>query len=318
MNNVGRLLVGADSSMPSLAMVLSGDTCYPIRLVFLSSCEYSVELLQFVVWFQDYRRRFFRLPSATQAASPGQSHFAFAIPTPARTAERARASIARADAIHYVDGASLTYGSIASKATIHSLTGTPYGTVPSALESPSASKAYLHMSQTTITSGYVPLACDQPFQSECMRIIATFLKPGAAKELPLDPDVRETAVRDLAWNTHPDAFLPIYEEIYYTLETISLPRFLAAASANINRPKQLLWCTLGILGTAVGFLLAILLITVVPIPPAANRAWRLFSVVPAAVGLSFIYSAHRGFCSQVWGRTATQLHEWELEEMDDE
>lgn len=87
----------------------------------------------------------------------------------------------------------------------HSLTGTPYGTVPSALESPSASKAYLHMSQTTITSGYVPLACDQPFQSECMRIIATFLKPGAAKELPLDPDVRETAVRDLAWNTHPDA-----------------------------------------------------------------------------------------------------------------
>lgn len=24
------------------------------------------------------------------------------------------------------------------------------------------------------------------------------------------------------------------------------------------------------------------------------------------------------FCSQVWGRTATQLHEWELEEMDDE
>ena len=89
-------------------------------------------------------------------------------------------------------------------------------------------------------------------------------------------------------------FLPVYEEIYHILETISLPRFLAAASANINRPKQLLWYAMGTVDTIIGVLLAILLIAIVPIPPAANRAWRLFSVLPASVGLSTIYSAYRG------------------------
>ena len=81
---------------------------------------------------------------------------------------------------------------------------------------------------------------------------------------------------------HNVQFLPVYEEIYHTLETIALPRFLAAASANINRPKQLLWYSMGAVDTAIGVLLAILLIAIVPIPPAANRAWRLFSVLPAS------------------------------------
>ena len=82
--------------------------------------------------------------------------------------------------------------------------------------------------------------------------------------------------------------------MYYTLETISLSRFLGAASANINRPKQLMWYTMGAVDTAIGVLLAILLIAIVPIPPAAHRAWRLFSVLPTAVGLSTIYTADRG------------------------
>ena len=36
-------------------------------------------------------------------------------------------------------------------------------------------------------------------------------------------------------------FLPIYEEVYHTLETQSLPNFLQYASTNVNHPKQMFW-----------------------------------------------------------------------------
>ena len=36
-------------------------------------------------------------------------------------------------------------------------------------------------------------------------------------------------------------FLPVYEEVYHTLETQSLPHFLSYASTNVNQPKQMFW-----------------------------------------------------------------------------
>lgn len=42
------------------------------------------------------------------------------------------------------------------------------------------------------------------FREECMRIVATFLRPESSKELSLDATVRETIIRDLRTSTHPD------------------------------------------------------------------------------------------------------------------
>jgi hypothetical protein len=44
----------------------------------------------------------------------------------------------------------------------------------------------------------------QPFRLECMRVIETFLRPGAVKELSLDAMARDMIIRNLAHNTHPD------------------------------------------------------------------------------------------------------------------
>jgi len=44
------------------------------------------------------------------------------------------------------------------------------------------------------------------------------------------------------------------------------------------------------------------------------RAWRLFSILPASLGGAQVYSAWRGFCSEVYGRGDTQLKTWELED----
>jgi len=48
------------------------------------------------------------------------------------------------------------------------------------------------------------LAKDIPFKEECMRIVATFLKPGSPRELNLDAAIRDATMTELAHSTHPD------------------------------------------------------------------------------------------------------------------
>jgi hypothetical protein len=43
-----------------------------------------------------------------------------------------------------------------------------------------------------------------PFKDECMRVVATFLRPSSSKELNLDATIRDAIIRDLAQSTHPD------------------------------------------------------------------------------------------------------------------
>jgi hypothetical protein len=50
----------------------------------------------------------------------------------------------------------------------------------------------------------------------------------------------------------------------------------------------------------------------------AFRAIRLPSTIFTFFGAAQMYSAYRGFCSQVWGRAAAQLKPWEMDEGDEE
>ena len=55
------------------------------------------------------------------------------------------------------------------------------------------------------TSQFDTSQVDKPlFKQECMRIVATFLKPNSPKELNLDATVRDAIIRDLTHSTHPD------------------------------------------------------------------------------------------------------------------
>ncbi|KAF8872757.1 hypothetical protein BD779DRAFT_1571792 [Infundibulicybe gibba] len=219
----------------TLANVLAGDTSY------LAFREYSLETLQFIVWFQDYRKRYFQVTAPQEAHGLGEQDFAFATPSYAEVDRRATESL------------------------------------------------------------------DEPLLEECMRILATFIRPGAVKELTIDAVVRE-----------PLFFLPIYEEMFNSLERVSLPQFLASASANINLPKQFFWYGIGFIDLSISIAIAMSLIFMLPTPPESNRAWRLFAVPFACFGSMQFYSAWRGFCNQVWMRGGTQLRVWELQEMDEE
>ncbi|OCH94496.1 hypothetical protein OBBRIDRAFT_123127 [Obba rivulosa] len=300
---------------------------------YLAHREYSLENLHFVVWFQDYRRRFFALPADKQALSPGPTEFNFAMPTPARTAARIAESMHHADVLRRKASVSPV---AALLLPAHSPVSPITPITPISQFSSTASAAPSTLSNASRTSSRTSHSApaqenspregpspalrphEQPFREECARIVATFFCPGAAEELSLDSALRDAVIRDLTWNTHPDVFLAVYEEIYHSLETISLPRFLAAASVNINLPKQLYWYGVGLAYVLIGVLIALVLITCLPGPAHVSRSWRLFSVPFASLGWMSMYSGWRGFCTEVWSRGNTQLRVWELQELDTE
>ncbi|KAF5387870.1 hypothetical protein D9615_000839 [Tricholomella constricta] len=294
----------------TLADLLAGETCAPISLAdfenYLTFVEYSVENLQFLVWFQDYRERYLRSPH-TQA-NPAREYVEFGAPNRAQTERRAAESLAKL-----------------AEAGKEDFVGLSYLKSPDDAVSPTSSSLMLppHYTQLTLPPlAFTVSKTNDPgshmFRTECLRAVATFLSPGATKELPLEAIVRDTAIRNLSLDFHPDVFLPVYEEIYNLLERCSLPRFLAIASANINLPKQIYWYSIGVVNITLGLLIALLLITMLPTPPEANRAWRIFAVGFCSIGTTQCYSAWRGYCSQIWMRGTTQLRVWEMQEMDAE
>ncbi|QRW02332.1 regulator of G protein signaling domain protein [Ceratobasidium sp. AG-Ba] len=262
-----------------LVNILSGDACSPLGFEeferYLEFQEHSLENLQFIVWYHDYRARFFDLPAEQQALSPSPllDHHS---PTPGRYR-----------------------GESASPSTT---TTADWGFSPT-------SSSWSQWSPLPPTP--VPLR-NQPFRTETLHIVATFLRPHAKKELSLDADVRDELLRELEKTTHPDVFTPAYTRIYDLVDTSSVPHFVNTVASNINLPKQIYWYSIGTTFTLLSWLIALFTIYFIPDSPRSKRYIRLVSVPFAVLGCMQIYSAWRGFCSQVFGRSARQLHTWEL------
>jgi hypothetical protein len=113
----------------------------------------------------------------------------------------------------------------------------------------------------------------------------------------------------------------------------SLPHFLSYASTNVNRPKQMFWyvdhrhdfsCPLiiryyvGAIDFLLGLLIYLVLTLLLPTSNFGFRAIRLPSTIFAAFGCMQMYSAWRGFCSQVWKRSSRQIRPWEMDDVVDE
>ncbi|TDL29970.1 hypothetical protein BD410DRAFT_823929 [Rickenella mellea] len=357
----------------TLAHVLAGDTCAPIGLedfeAYLAFRDHSLENLQFVVWYQDYRKRFLALPENIQRRSPPprradsryhptiptdidadarSSYYDVTSPTQAHVDEKYNITRSYPPGLSLRGNVNATSGDgipLTPISPTSPTSATPFATsfnlgrdreppspfaqaldFASNLASLQASAAHANLASLQSTDhldgrrnslmerhaqmeSFEPV--DQPFREECMCVLATFLSPNSRKELLLDAVVRDTAIKNLVWTTHPDIFQTMYDSIYDLLQTVSLRRFLEFSTSNINRPKQLFWYTVGFSDLFIGIAIALSLIMALSTPPQASRAWRLFSV-------PFVYSAWRGMCTQVFGRDAVQLRVWEMEEADEE
>jgi hypothetical protein len=154
--------------------------------------------LQFIVWYHDYRDRFFALPAIQQARSPSPLLSPHP-PTPDR------------------------YKS------------TPSSPTTSATEwaiSPSSASSWAQWSPLLQTP--TPLR-DQPFRTETLQIVATFLRPNAKKELSLDADVRDELLRGLERSTHPDIVSPCSWRVFPPLtRTSSCPPIHGYTTSSIR------------------------------------------------------------------------------------
>lgn len=257
--------------------VLTGDTCEPISLgdfeAYLEHSEHSVENLRFVVWFQSYRRRFFALPAAQQRLSPGPRDFDFRLPTPARTAE-------------HVSRVSTRTAGLGSEPAS-----------PSSAHFPSSPITTLTVMSSLPPRSLVPASpTAQPFRQECSLVASTFLLPSSPQQLLIPDSLLSAILRDLAFNTHPSVFSPVYEHAYEALLN-SLPRFLALNQTNTNIEKTWWWWLQGIVSSLLGWAIVIgcLFINHSPgISEGRLRAWRLLGVPFLILGSMQMYSAYRG------------------------
>ncbi|CAE6392381.1 unnamed protein product, partial [Rhizoctonia solani] len=240
-----------------LVNILSGDAYSPLGLeefeAYLALQEHSLENLQFIIWFHDYQQRFFALDAKEQALSPPLAQPSNIAP-PTSTHYRGKASVP--DSPSSPDRGLSPLSSSASS-------WSPWS--PISILSPASLK-------------------DQPFRSETLQIVATFIRPGAKKELNLDMDVREELLRRLEKSTHPDVFAHAYAQIYELVDGSSVPNFVNNAAANINLPKQIYWYAIGAAFTLISWLIAIFTVCFIPDYPPSKRSIRLVSVPFAVLG----------------------------------
>jgi hypothetical protein len=294
---------------------------------YLSFIERSIENLQFVVWYQSYRQRFFALPEAIRALSPGAALTQLSLASPETsilsTNTQSITSTQYLSTVSSMTDTTQVYHDDPLRSPPQSPTlskSHSMSTMKSSLGSPTRIRHTIQRSGAPATPfGAAPVIprSQQPFRSECSRIIATFFQSNSEKELSLDEDVRQAVLSALALNTHPDVFLPAYDAIFNTLQTVSLPRFLAFATTVTNKPKQMLWYAIGAAFLSLGILIFALTMAFAPWDNFSSRAIRLLCALPLGLGIATMYTANQGFCLKVSGRQHVQLRPWELASADD-
>lgn len=131
-----------------------------------------MENLQFVVWYQDYRTRYFRHhKDACSTANADHKQLAFALPSAARVVQ---------DILERTGSNSLPTSLAHDGSVSDASSGIP-----------NQNNSFRYSRENS-------------FRYECSRVSATFFKPGAEKELSLDSAMRDGVLRELSHSAHPD------------------------------------------------------------------------------------------------------------------
>ncbi|THH31920.1 hypothetical protein EUX98_g2278 [Antrodiella citrinella] len=302
----------------TLDQVISGHTCEPITLAdfeaYLEYQEHTVENLQFVVWYQSYRTRFLEITKQPKCVATA---FTFCTPDAARMEERVRQSERMFDAWTGAgqDGEAPPPVTPISPISPHSDVNStsPLTTFPTTV----AGREQQATVSFRLMNREVDYLNNLPLKNEYSAVVKTFIQSGSPKELSLSDEMREMVLRDATWNTHPDVFLPVYEQIYDTLSTQSLPTFLKLSATNVNFPKAFYWYAFGALYVVFSLVVFFPFVFLGP-PEVHKRAWRAISIPFSSLGVMQVYSGWKGLCTEVWSRGRAQLRPWDLQFMEDQ
>lgn len=190
--------------------IIRGQRCSPLSAAefetYVGFVDFSLENLQFILYYRQYRRRFLALPQREQAKSP-------APPAASGDSQLSKDS---------------------GRSRFARILGGPLK-APSSPTSPKSATARLTREGTVdSTQGESAQDGGLPFADEISKVYSTFIAPGASKELNITSEQYAYATETLGINeagyptitTHPDALLEVYKAIYELVERDTLPKFI--------------------------------------------------------------------------------------------
>ncbi|RUS14805.1 hypothetical protein BC937DRAFT_93297 [Endogone sp. FLAS-F59071] len=249
-----------DNDRITLEKVLADSLCPPVTLndlrVYLTWSEHSVENLDFVEWYHDYKKRFLNLHANEKALSP--------LP------KRNYRGIASQEC--FIDSGYDEAFQIPVSNSDRSSLSSSNNPNRQSFKAQNASFEMLAIPPRYSRDEISPAI--QPFRNEIEDILATYIIPGAPKELNLESRLRTYVIEQCKESTHPILFEHAEKAAYEVMRDYSFPNFKQVALTNIGRPGKIEIMCLSFGWTLLGF--GIILI---PLMLNKSRWWRLFGLV---------------------------------------
>ncbi|KAI1398584.1 hypothetical protein F4819DRAFT_489443 [Hypoxylon fuscum] len=312
---------GASNGIPdalSFDRIMSGGTCPPCTICdfmnYLLYIEHAAENLQFFLWYQDYVKRFNDAFTSDTLLSPEWTQ-AMEDETAARiqkdTVERLKKEPKTITAIF--KGTDFEKGAAEIAVTeimdpFPTPPATPSDDDATSLLSGSQAPNYQIQAQDAFdAAGVTQPFTIQPFRAEINRVIATYIKHSAPRQLNLSSREQKTAIQALAYTTHPSTLRGVARSVEGTLRRQAHPNFVRWAVCNGNPARVGFARGLGVALVAASTLGA-LAVTL----SAAGRGWRALFAVGWVLGLATLGAAWRGMCVVLHGLHHRHVRPWEL------
>lgn len=296
--------------------IVQGKTCVPISLhefrLFLKHHEHSLENLDFFLWFQDYKRRWDKLPLTTKLQSPPPqekpSHVGYVL---SGTGKRNRLATESGDSglIRTPGYPNETTDDTAARNSTTSFGGGDHKHDSSSTFTASTyATGYGMTTMPSPESYYHDTNPDtQPFRQEVEMVLKTFFTPSSDKEINIEGYLRQYVLHNSKYTTHPEIFEPVRDKVYETIERSSLRNFVNYALQNVNHNGVIIRY---VIAAAAATCVAVVLIVTFVL--RVSRWYRIF-ILPLMIGVVICsISAKRGVCFQRAFFNRRQLHHYEL------
>jgi len=280
---------------------------------YLVYIEHSAENLQFFLWYNDYKQRFMAadtvdLSLASEWTQEMEDETIAKLQKDA--AERLRKEPAAADIFKGTDFEKRHEGAIENK--------DPFGTPPRSAKSEDghsfvsgaysvASTQQNRASDAFKQAGVKQPFTIQPFRSEIVRVITTYIGEDAPRQLNLSSRERKVLLTALAYTTHPSAFRSVARVIENTLRRQAHPNFIRWTICNGNPARVFFARGLGVSLIFLSLAAAILLTL-----SKAGRGYRAIPAIGLVLGISTLIAAYKGMCVVLHGMHHRHIRPWEL------
>ncbi|KXJ93766.1 hypothetical protein Micbo1qcDRAFT_201723 [Microdochium bolleyi] len=297
--------------------IINGGTCPPCTLRdfmnYLVYIEHSAENLQFFLWYRDYKERFENADTSDLVLAQEwtqEMEDETVAKLQKEAAERLKREPAAADIFKGTDFEKGHDGAIDNR--------DPFGTPPRSARSEDnhsfvsgdhsvTSTQHTRASDAFKTAGVKQPFSIQPFRSEVVRVITTYIAEDAPRQLNLSARERKVLLTALAYTTHPSAFRGVARTIENTLRRQAHPNFIRWTICNGNPARVFFARGLGV-GTILLSLVAALLITL----SRAGRGYRAIPAIGFVIGIATLIAAWKGMCVVLHGMHHRHVRPWEL------